>query len=97
MLSGTKGRDYSYERFWLTFSLVDDDGQPLLPETIREAELVVRIYNKEGRVSWPIPPSHRRTGRNELKIHYPRAPAFAQSLDPCAGSVSNSLNTDNLA
>jgi hypothetical protein len=59
-LKGTKGRDYDYDVFWLTFSLVDEDGQPLLADTIREAELVVRIHNKEGRVNWRIPDSIRR-------------------------------------
>lgn len=59
-LSGTGERDYSYDVFWLVFPLVDNDGQPLLPESSREAELVVRIHNKEGRVSWPIPASIRR-------------------------------------
>ena len=59
-LSGTKGRDYSYDVFWLAFSLAEDDGGPMLPETIGEAELVVRIYGKEGRVSWPVPASIRK-------------------------------------
>jgi len=59
-LSGTGDRDYSYDVFWLVFPLMDNDGKPLLPESSSEAELVVRIGNKEGRVSWPIPASIRR-------------------------------------
>jgi hypothetical protein len=54
-------RDYSYDRFWITFRLNDKSGQPLFPAATRECELVVRINNKEGRVKWMIPDSiHKR-------------------------------------
>ncbi len=58
-LSGTNRRDYAYDVFWLVFPLVTSEGVPLFGEEDREAELVVRIKGKEGRVSWPIPRSIR--------------------------------------
>lgn len=59
-LSGAFRRDYDYEVFWVVFPLVTETGKPLFPESVAEAELVVRIYNKEGRVKWPVPESIRR-------------------------------------
>ena len=59
-LSGVFRRDYNYEVFWVVFSLDGETGKPLFPESVPEAEVVVRIYNKEGRVKWPIPESIRR-------------------------------------
>ena len=58
-LGGTADRDYSYDVFWVVFPLVDNDGEPLLSDTTKEAELIVRIYGKEGRVDWKIPASIR--------------------------------------
>jgi hypothetical protein len=43
----------------VVFPLRHDDGGAVRPPGAREAELVVRIYNKEGRVKWPIPQSVR--------------------------------------
>ena len=43
--------------------LVNDNGETLFPDTAQEAELVVRIYNKEGRVACPIPASIRDRAR----------------------------------
>jgi hypothetical protein len=60
-LSGVLRRNYDYDRFWLVFPLQRDDGISLFAPTDTEAELLVRIENQEGRVSWPIPQSVRRT------------------------------------
>jgi hypothetical protein len=52
---GVLRRNYDYDRFWLTFPLAHESGEPLLPRTATHAELVVRISGKEGRVRWPVP------------------------------------------
>lgn len=62
-LSGASRRDYAYDIFWLVFPLVRPDGDPLFGDGDREAELVVRIQGKEGRVSWSIPRSIRERSR----------------------------------
>ena len=62
-LSGVFRKDYDYEVFWVVFPLNNEAGKPLFPETVSEAELVVRIYNKEGRVKWPVPESIRARAR----------------------------------
>jgi hypothetical protein len=54
-LQGVLRRNYDYDRFWLTFPLVQENGDPILPRTATHAELVVRIAGKEGRVKWPLP------------------------------------------
>jgi hypothetical protein len=56
VLSGGFRRDYNYEAFWLEFPL--DTGIGSLPAGTRQVELVVRIYDKEGRVllSMPVAP-----------------------------------------
>ena len=59
-LSGTLPRDYAYDVFWVVFPLRDEKVSPVLPNSASEAELVVAIYNKEGKVTWPIPESIRR-------------------------------------
>lgn len=56
-LSGVVRRDYDYDIFWVVFALVDEAAQPIFTQAGEEAELVVRIYNKEGRVSWRVPAS----------------------------------------
>jgi hypothetical protein len=58
-LAGVVERDYDYDIFWLVFPLTNERGEPLFSDSVREAELVVRIYNKEGKVSWLIPDSIR--------------------------------------
>jgi hypothetical protein len=62
-LAGVFRRDYSYDVFWVVFPLFTDNGQPLFPASITEAELVVQIYNKAGRVAWQIPGSIRARRR----------------------------------
>jgi hypothetical protein len=59
-LSGALRRDYNYDVFWVVFPLKGADGHALFEPGDREAELVVRIYEKEGKVRWPIPNSVRK-------------------------------------
>ncbi len=67
-LAGVAQRDYSYDVFWVVFPLLDDKGAPVFSDSVREIELVVGIYNKEGRVSWPVPESIRqRMGTSKPK------------------------------
>ena len=56
-LAGVLRRNYDYDRFWMKFALAQ--GEAFLTEADSELELVVRIYDKEGRVTWPIPASAR--------------------------------------
>ena len=56
-LAGQLPRNYDYDRFWIVFPLHTSDGEPLFDATTTEAELVVRIYEKEGRITWRVPPS----------------------------------------
>ena len=58
-LAGTRRRNYDYEQFWIVFPLALDDGRPLFMDDVKEVELVVRIYDKEGRVEWRVPDSVR--------------------------------------
>jgi hypothetical protein len=58
-LSGVLRRNYDYDRFWVVFPLKHDDGTPLFSANDASAELVVRIYDREGKVQWPVPPSMR--------------------------------------
>jgi hypothetical protein len=59
-LAGVARRDYAYDIFWLVFPLKDEKGGPTLPPSVDALELVVGIYNKEGRVSWRLPESLRQ-------------------------------------
>lgn len=63
-LAGVVRRDYSYDVFWVVFALVNDKGAPVLPDSVREVQLVVSIYDKEGTVSWSIPDSIRQRTRD---------------------------------
>lgn len=47
-------RDYDYDVFWIAFPLQDEKGNPLWTNVPNELELVVGIYNKEGRVTWKV-------------------------------------------
>jgi hypothetical protein len=47
-------RNYDYDRFWVVFPLKTDTGSPLFGPSDSHAELLVRIYNREGAVTWPI-------------------------------------------
>jgi hypothetical protein len=55
-LAGVVRRNYDYDRFWVVFPARDAS---YLRADVQEVELVVRIHEKEGRVSWPMPPSLR--------------------------------------
>jgi hypothetical protein len=57
-LAGVIERDYNYDVFWMVFRLANE-GQPIFSESVKEAELVVRIYSREARVSWTVPDSVR--------------------------------------
>jgi len=57
-LAGVLRRNYDYDRFWVTFPLAVR-GKPVFGPEDRVAELLVRIYDKEGRVEWPVPVSLR--------------------------------------
>jgi len=63
-LAGVVERDYNYDVFWMVFRLATEKGQPILSESVKEAELVVRIYNREARVSWLVPNSIRNRTTN---------------------------------
>ena len=58
-LAGTVQRDYAYDVFWVTFPLVDEKRQAILPDSASEAELIVTIYDKQGKVTWQIPESSK--------------------------------------
>lgn len=58
-LAGTVRRDFAYEMFWVIFPCHTAEGEPLFRPDDREAELSVRIYDKVGRVHWPVPQSVR--------------------------------------
>jgi len=58
-LAGVLRRNYDYDRFWVVFPLRHPDGTPLFAPGAVEAELVVRIADREGKVKWPIPASLR--------------------------------------
>ena len=58
-LQGVTRRNYDYDRFWLVFPLTGHDGQPLFTPADHEAELIVRIYEREGHVTWRVPSTVR--------------------------------------
>lgn len=53
-LAGVARRDYAYDAFWVVFPLKDEQGKPIWDTPPDAIELVVGIYNKEGRVTWPV-------------------------------------------
>jgi hypothetical protein len=58
-LASVRRRNYDYDRFWVVFPLKDASGEPLM-SLDGDVELVVRIYDKEGRVRWHVPDSIRQ-------------------------------------
>jgi hypothetical protein len=58
-LSGVARRDYDYDVFWIVFPLTDENNRPLITADMSQMELLVGIYNSEGRVSWQMPESIR--------------------------------------
>jgi|GEM_PF-954187 len=53
-LKGVVKRDYDYDIFWVEFPLKDEKGNSFWNTVPNEIELVVGIYNKEGRVTWKV-------------------------------------------
>jgi hypothetical protein len=60
VLQGVRQRNYDYDRFWIVFPLTRSDSSQLFPNSANSAELIVRIHNKEGRITWTIPHSIRQ-------------------------------------
>lgn len=58
-LQGVLERDYAFDIFWIVCPLVTEAGDPLLPDEVHQAEMIVRIHEKEERVAWTIPSSIR--------------------------------------
>lgn len=58
-LGSVRRRNYDYDRFWVVFPLKAASGEPLI-SLDGDIELVVRIYDKEGRVRWHVPDSIRQ-------------------------------------
>ena len=58
-LSGAIRRDYDWDIFWVAFPLVDKDKNSLFSADVSNLQLVIGIYNSEGRLSWQMPESMR--------------------------------------
>lgn len=56
---GVAKRDYEYDVFWVIFPLVDKNKRPVFSDAVSSFELMVGIYKKEGKITWPISPSLR--------------------------------------
>ena len=56
---GVTKRDYEYDVFWVIFPLVDKNKKPIFGDAVSSFELMVGIYKKEGKMTWPISPSIR--------------------------------------
>ena len=56
---GVTKRDYEYDVFWVVFPLLDANKNPLFDASVSSFELMVGIYKKEGKITWPISPSLR--------------------------------------
>jgi hypothetical protein len=56
---GVTKRDYEYDVFWVVFPLVDENKKSLFDDSVTSFELLVGIYKKEGKITWPISPSMR--------------------------------------
>jgi hypothetical protein len=68
-LAGLLTRNYDYDRFWVVFPLHSPEGQSLFDETTLRVALVVRIYDKEGRVDWAVPNSVIEQHRNPTTLN----------------------------
>jgi hypothetical protein len=73
---GVRRRNYDYERLWVEFPR-RGASEPSVPDAGAEISLVVRIYDKEGRVTWPIADAVRRW----LGSDQERASRMGQRLD----------------
>ena len=91
-LAGVLRRNYDYDRFWVKFPLRTRDGKPLFTDGDAKAELIVRILDKEGRVSWPIPKSIKDKSTAGATPPSPN-PAAAETATPrrrCSQNPSTS-------
>lgn len=68
-LSGVSRRDFNYDAFWVVFPAVDENNAALFADNLTQFELLVGIYNKEGRVSWQIPESVQTKIKSRLKTN----------------------------
>lgn len=66
-LKGVSVRNYDYDVFWVVFPLKNEKGSPLWTVVPNEIELVVGIYNKEGRVAWKVSDALKTRIGNLLK------------------------------
>jgi len=66
-LRGVFERDYDYDQFWLVFPLAAENGLPLFSLDDQEAELIVRIRTREGRLRFFVP--HSVKGRSSGQAH----------------------------
>jgi len=55
VFAGVSPRNYDYDRFWVEFPTRRSSGESVFDSTDREAELIIRIYDREGTVRWPVP------------------------------------------
>lgn len=58
-LAGMVRRDYDWDIFWVSFPLVDKDKNPVFPPETAQMQLIVGIYDSEGRLNWQMPESVR--------------------------------------
>ena len=58
--AGVFPRDYNYDVYWVVFPQCTKDGKPVFIGTDGEAELIVRIERKEGKIKFSIPESARQ-------------------------------------
>ena len=59
VLQGVRRRDWAYDRFWVVFPFVTKSGRALFSASQTQAELVVRVGSKYGRVRFQVPRSIR--------------------------------------
>lgn len=60
-------RDYDYDIFWVAFPLKDEKGIAVWSSVPSELEIIVGIYNKEGRVNWKISDALKSRIKNLLE------------------------------
>ncbi|MBK7393655.1 MAG: hypothetical protein IPI64_10210 [Chloracidobacterium sp.] len=58
-LAGIVRRDYDWDIFWVSFPLVDKDKHSIFPVETSQIQLIVGIYDSEGRLNWQLPESIR--------------------------------------
>lgn len=70
-LAGVSRRDYAYDIFWVVFPMTNQDGSLIWKSLPNAIELVVGIYNKEGRVTWPMTePLRQRLNSQRTKSNH---------------------------